>query len=176
MVHEDSPLKVPCKKLRLYHAITLIVILNVSFKLKVRCINTLFTRCPTSFSTTTLLQVMCVQYWPASKDKDEEYGGIGVSVLKEEELANFHIRTIRLYKTNENDVSVYTLYFRKKFLYRYYNVYGRVRITSSAVQNLDEIYVELEARNERFPFSRNELVLELITFGTHQWRGSVQNK
>lgn len=48
---------------------------------------------------------MCVQYWPASKDKDEEYGGIGVSVLKEEELANFHIRTIRLYKKNENDVS-----------------------------------------------------------------------
>lgn len=52
-----------------------------------------------------LVQVMCVQYWPASKDKDEEYGGIGVSVLKEEELANFHIRTIRLYKKNENDVS-----------------------------------------------------------------------
>lgn len=48
---------------------------------------------------------MCVQYWPASKDKDEEYGGIGVSVLKEEELANFHIRTIKLYKKNENDVS-----------------------------------------------------------------------
>lgn len=49
---------------------------------------------------------MCVQYWPASKDKDEEYGGIGVSVLKEEELANFHIRTIKLYKKNENDVSL----------------------------------------------------------------------
>lgn len=48
---------------------------------------------------------MCVQYWPASKEKDEEYGGIGVSVLKEEELANFHIRTIKLYKKNENDVS-----------------------------------------------------------------------
>lgn len=46
-----------------------------------------------------------MQYWPASKDKDEEYGGIGVSVLKEEELANFHIRTIKLYKKNENDVS-----------------------------------------------------------------------
>lgn len=52
---------------------------------------------------------MCVQYWPASKDKDEEYGGIGVSVLKEEELANFHIRTIKLYKKNENDVSVFII-------------------------------------------------------------------
>lgn len=52
---------------------------------------------------------MCVQYWPASKDKDEEYGGIGVSVLKEEELANFHIRTIKLYKKNGNDVSVFLL-------------------------------------------------------------------
>lgn len=53
---------------------------------------------------------MCVQYWPASKEKDEEYGGIGVSVLKEEELANFHIRTIKLYKKNENDVSVHKFY------------------------------------------------------------------
>lgn len=49
---------------------------------------------------------MCVQYWPASKEKDEEYGGIGVSVLKEEELANFHIRTIKLYKKNESNVSI----------------------------------------------------------------------
>ena len=55
---------------------------------------------------------MCVQYWPASKDKDEEYGGIGVSVLKEEELANFHIRTIRLYKKNDNDVSVLLSLYR----------------------------------------------------------------
>lgn len=47
---------------------------------------------------------MCVQYWPASKEKDEEYGGIGVSVLAEEELANFHIRTIKLYKKNESGV------------------------------------------------------------------------
>ncbi|KAG7200252.1 hypothetical protein KM043_017723 [Ampulex compressa] len=53
--------------------------------------------------TFDFIRVMCVQYWPASKDKDEEYGGIGVSVLKEEELANFHIRTIKLYKKNEND-------------------------------------------------------------------------
>ncbi|XP_029677428.1 receptor-type tyrosine-protein phosphatase kappa isoform X2 [Formica exsecta] len=53
--------------------------------------------------TFDFIKVMCVQYWPASKDKDEEYGGIGVSVLKEEELANFHIRTIKLYKKNEND-------------------------------------------------------------------------
>ncbi|KOC69840.1 Receptor-type tyrosine-protein phosphatase T, partial [Habropoda laboriosa] len=53
--------------------------------------------------TFDFIRVMCVQYWPASKEKDEEYGGIGVSVLKEEELANFHIRTIRLYKKNEND-------------------------------------------------------------------------
>lgn len=47
-----------------------------------------------------------MQYWPASKEKDEEYGGIGVSVLKEEELANFHIRTIKLYKKNEINVSI----------------------------------------------------------------------
>lgn len=41
---------------------------------------------------------MCVQYWPPSKDKDECYGDIHVGVVQEEELANFHIRTFRLYK------------------------------------------------------------------------------
>ena len=50
---------------------------------------------------------MCVQYWPANKDKDEEYGGICVSVLKEEELANFHIRTIKLYKKDASGVCNY---------------------------------------------------------------------
>lgn len=49
---------------------------------------------------------MCVQYWPPNTDKDEEYGGIGVSVLKEEELANFHIRTIKLWKKDDKGVSI----------------------------------------------------------------------
>lgn len=48
---------------------------------------------------------MCVQYWPASKDKAETYGDINVVIVQEEELANFHIRTFRLYKT-EKDVSL----------------------------------------------------------------------
>ncbi|KAK0094149.1 hypothetical protein PV326_011718 [Microctonus aethiopoides] len=52
--------------------------------------------------TFDFIKVMCVQYWPANKDKDENYGGIGVSVLKEEELANFHIRTIKLYIKDDN--------------------------------------------------------------------------
>ncbi|XP_044020892.1 receptor-type tyrosine-protein phosphatase kappa [Aphidius gifuensis] len=51
--------------------------------------------------TFDFIKVMCVQYWPPNTDKDEEYGGIGVSVLKEEELANFHIRTIKLWKKND---------------------------------------------------------------------------
>lgn len=51
-----------------------------------------------------------MQYWPASKDKDEDYGGIGVSVLAEEELANFHIRTIKIYKKDEKDVSTLPLW------------------------------------------------------------------
>lgn len=41
---------------------------------------------------------MCVQYWPAAKDKSELYGDIEVKILHEEELANFHIRTIKLFK------------------------------------------------------------------------------
>lgn len=43
---------------------------------------------------------MCVQYWPASNDLEETYGGIHLKVIQEEELANFRIRTFRLYKTN----------------------------------------------------------------------------
>lgn len=50
-------------------------------------------------------KVMCVQYWPASKDKDEVYGDVHVGIAKEEELANFHIRTFRLYKM-QNNVSI----------------------------------------------------------------------
>ena len=45
---------------------------------------------------------MCCQYWPASKEKDERYGEIYIGVEKEEELANFHIRTFRLYKMKNN--------------------------------------------------------------------------
>ncbi|VVD01040.1 unnamed protein product, partial [Leptidea sinapis] len=41
-------------------------------------------------------------YWPASKEKDETYGDITVGIVQEEELANFHIRTFRLYKTDKN--------------------------------------------------------------------------
>nr|CAD7195704.1 unnamed protein product [Timema douglasi] len=44
------------------------------------------------------MQVMCMQYWPASKDLSETHGGIKISILKEEELANFHIRIFRLVK------------------------------------------------------------------------------
>lgn len=47
-------------------------------------------------------KVMCCQYWPASKEKDERYGEIYIGVEKEEELANFHIRTFRLYKMKNN--------------------------------------------------------------------------
>lgn len=36
-------------------------------------------------------KVMCVQYWPASKEKDECYGVVHIGVVKEEELANFKI-------------------------------------------------------------------------------------
>ncbi|XP_045522193.1 receptor-type tyrosine-protein phosphatase kappa isoform X3 [Pieris brassicae] len=54
--------------------------------------------------TFDFIKVMCVQYWPASKEKDETYGDISVGIVQEEELANFHIRTFRLYKTDKNVV------------------------------------------------------------------------
>lgn len=50
-------------------------------------------------------KVMCVQYWPASKDRDESYGDIFIGVSKEEQLANFQIRTFRIYRKT-GDVSL----------------------------------------------------------------------
>lgn len=47
---------------------------------------------------------MCVQYWPASKEIEETYGRISVSIVYEEELAHFHIRTFKLTK-RDMDVS-----------------------------------------------------------------------
>lgn len=41
-------------------------------------------------------QVMCVQYWPAMVGCSDHYEGIKVDLLKEEQLANFMIRTIKL--------------------------------------------------------------------------------
>ena len=41
---------------------------------------------------------MCVQYWPAGKNREEIYSGVGVTVENEEQLANFMIRTIRMRK------------------------------------------------------------------------------
>lgn len=41
-------------------------------------------------------QVMCIQYWPSAKVKSEDYGDLNISIQHEEELANFHIRTIRV--------------------------------------------------------------------------------
>jgi len=48
--------------------------------------------------TFDFIRVMCVQYWPAGRDREEEYSGVGVTVENEEQLANFMIRTIRLRK------------------------------------------------------------------------------
>lgn len=51
---------------------------------------------------------MCVQYWPASIELEETYGPIIIKIVQEEELANFRIRTFKLYK-KELDVSKFNL-------------------------------------------------------------------
>lgn len=51
--------------------------------------------------TFDFIRVMCVQYWPAGKNREEVYSGIGVTVENEEQLANFMIRTIRMRKNGE---------------------------------------------------------------------------
>ncbi|CAD6997006.1 receptor-type tyrosine-protein phosphatase kappa [Ceratitis capitata] len=46
-------------------------------------------------------KVMCVQYWPPNMEIHETYGDIHINIVREEQLANFHIRTFHLYKVNE---------------------------------------------------------------------------
>lgn len=50
-------------------------------------------------------QVMCIQYWPPALDKTEVYGNIHIGIAKEEQLANFQIRTFRIWKEGL-DVSI----------------------------------------------------------------------
>ena len=47
-----------------------------------------------------IFQVMCIQYWPPALDKTEVYGDIHIGIVKEEQLANFQIRTFRIWKEN----------------------------------------------------------------------------
>lgn len=44
---------------------------------------------------------MCVQYWPANVGAVDDYNGIKVELLKEEELANFLLRTLKVSKGKE---------------------------------------------------------------------------
>ena len=44
---------------------------------------------------------MCMQYWPANVGLSDEYEGIRVELKREEQLANFMIRTLILYKEGE---------------------------------------------------------------------------
>lgn len=58
-------------------------------------------------------KVMCVQYWPPAKEKFEMYGDLEVRILHEEELANFHIRTIRLCKMSGTVSWIYLYMFQQ---------------------------------------------------------------
>ena len=46
--------------------------------------------------TFDFIRVMCVQYWPAAKNREEVYAGVGVTVESEEQLANFMIRNTNI--------------------------------------------------------------------------------
>ena len=65
-----------------------------------RDISSLHCRDITTRRTFDFIRVMCVQYWPAGRDREEVYSGVGVTVENEEQLANFMIRTIRLRKVS----------------------------------------------------------------------------
>lgn len=54
-------------------------------------------------------KVMCVQYWPASKENDETYDDLHIGIVEEEELANYCVRTFRIYKLNEKHVSFFVI-------------------------------------------------------------------
>lgn len=39
-----------------------------------------------------------MQYWPPALDKQEVYGDIHIGIVNEEQLANFQIRTFKIWK------------------------------------------------------------------------------
>lgn len=43
-----------------------------------------------------------MQYWPPALDKQEVYGDIHIGIVNEEQLANFQIRTFRVWKLTPN--------------------------------------------------------------------------
>ena len=47
------------------------------------------------------IRVMCCQYWPMEEHKPEMYGPIEVTLLSEEQLADFVIRTLRIRKPGQ---------------------------------------------------------------------------
>lgn len=51
------------------------------------------------------IHVMCNQYWPVEVNKCEKYGNLGVTLLYEEPLADFVIRTIKLTKLKGNQAN-----------------------------------------------------------------------
>ena len=55
--------------------------------------------------TFDFIRVMCVQYWPAAKNREEVYGGVGVTVETEEQLANFMIRSLA-FLSFDNDTTM----------------------------------------------------------------------
>ena len=56
--------------------------------------------------TFDFIRVMCVQYWPAAKNREEIYGGVGITVESEEQLANFMIRNPQNYLTIDNTIQI----------------------------------------------------------------------
>lgn len=47
------------------------------------------------------IRVMCCQYWPMEEHKPEMYGPIEVTLLSEEQLADFVIRTMKIRKPGQ---------------------------------------------------------------------------
>lgn len=90
---------------------------------------------------------MCVQYWPASREKQETYGGITIQVIQEEELANFQIRTIRLQRFNEEDVSLHIIYFLLTFNFlRKFSLQGysrRANTTTISLYRMAQSYMPI---------------------------------
>ena len=77
--------------------------------------------------TFDFIRVMCVQYWPAAKNREEVYGGVGVTVETEEQLANFMIRLVHYSVVNFNSMycqcfnsNVLSITVKKEIKYVFY--------------------------------------------------------
>jgi protein tyrosine phosphatase len=91
------------------------------------------------------IRVMCCQYWPMIENKPEMYGQIEVTLLSEEPLADFVIRTFKVRKPDEI-VSFLVFIFLVAFGFQFISkiIYSQLKEKEKKFKRMEEKKFKLE--------------------------------